>query len=204
MKKLFLLVCLSIMFGFSAFGQTSNNDLEQLRKELGLPVSVSISKSNVALSNSTPIKIFLAIKHNKSALKNFISWVDEWNKTNGHQYGQLQIVNNLPDADIAAVQYQFGTTRFVREDSVQIKAGKLPPQDQRNDKIVLGKIGNSSVSAESSAKSLRIPLYTYLIARGKNTAWFVGYSRVDELISNENPFPDKLLQSAIETKLKNR
>jgi len=203
MEKLFFVICALLMFGLSVFGQTSKSDLEQLRKEIGLPSSVSISQNDDSFPDLKPIKIFLSIKHNKSASKDFISWVDKWNRTNGNVYGQLQIVYNLADADIAAVQYQFGTTHLVREESVQMKIGKVPTQE-KNDKFVLNRVGNSKVRAESSVKTLRIPLYTYLISRGELSSWFVNYSRVDELVSDEHTFPEGLLQSAIASRLKNR
>lgn len=204
MKKLFFVICVLSVFGLPIFGQTSKSDLEQLRKEVGLPASVSISKNDASFPDLKPIKIFLAIKHNKSASKDFINWVGKWNRTNGNQYGQLQIVDDLADADIAAVQYQFGITHFVREESVQMKIGKVPTQEEKNDKFVLNRVGNSKVKAESSVRALRIPLYTYLIARRQNSSWFVNYSRVDEMVSDENPFPEGLLQSAIADRLKNR
>ena len=204
MKKLFLVICALSMFGLSIFGQTSKSDLEQLRKEIGLPYSVSIFKNDASFPDLKPIKIFLAIKHNKDASKNFINWVGKWNRTNGNQYGQLQIVDNIADADIAAVQYQFGSTHFVREESVQAKIGKVPTQVEKNDRFVLNRVGNSKIKVESSDRALRIPLYTYLITRSQGSSWYVNYSRVDELISEENQFPEVRLQSTIESRLKNR
>ena len=124
MKKLSLVICVLSMFGLSISGQTSGSDLEQLRKEVGLPSSASISKKGVSFPDLKPIKIFLAIKHKKDAAKDFMNWIDKWNRTKGNHYGQLQIVSNLADADIAAVHYRYGRARPVREESVQMKIGK--------------------------------------------------------------------------------
>lgn len=205
MKKFIYINCALLIFALSVFGQTSKRDLEQLRKEIGLPASVSISRSKTPLPESKSLKIFLTIKHNKGAAKDFINWVDEWNSRNSNQYGQLQIVDNIDEADIAAVQYQFGTTHYAEEEAVRMQIGKVSSQDKKNeDKIVLGSLGNSNIKSESSVKVLRLPLYTYLVARGQNSSWLVNYARVDELVSDEDQFPERLLQSAIENKLKNR
>jgi len=69
MKKLFFINCFVLMFGVSIFGQTTKADLEQLRKEINLPSSVSISTADVSFPASKPTKIYLAIKHNKKLAK---------------------------------------------------------------------------------------------------------------------------------------
>ncbi len=204
MKKVLFINCVLLIFGLSVFGQTTKSDLEQLRKEVGLPASTSITKSDVSFPASKPIKIYSAIKHNKRAAKDFTDWVEQWNQTNAKQFGEIQIVDNLADADTAAVQFQFGAARVVREDSAQLKIGKARREaDKDDDKFVLQGIGNSNARVESSVRTLKRPLYSYLIVRGQNSSWFVDYSRVDEKISDEN-FPELLLQSAIGDRLKNR
>jgi hypothetical protein len=204
MKKVFFIKCVLLMFGLSVFGQTTKADLEQLRKEVGLPVSTSITRASVSFPAAEPIKIYLAIKHDKRAAEDFIDWVEEWNRTNAGQFGQIQIVDELVDADIAAVQFQFGAARTVREDSVRLKIGKGRREDDNDDdRFVLNDIGNSKARVESSVRALKLPLYSYLIVRGSNSSWNVNYSRVDERISGKE-FPDLLLQSAVADGLKNR
>jgi len=208
MKKILFISFVMLLFGLSVLGQTTKADLEQLRKEISLPSSETVSKDEVIFPNSKPIKIYTAIKHNKKSAKDFINWVEKWNKTKAGQFGEIQIVDNLKDADIAAVQYQFGVGRPVREDSVKLKTGNIPRENQRDgvngsDRSVLSGIGNSKVRAEVATKTLTLPLYTYLIVRGQNSSWFIDYSRLDDRLS-DNDFPDLLLQSAIESRLKNR
>lgn len=205
MKKLFFFNCVLLIFGLSVFGQTSKSDLEQLRKEVGLSSPISIAQNDHdSFPVSKKVKIYLGIKHNKSAAKDFVNWVGKWNRINAAQYGQLQIVDNLADADIAAVQYQFGAAASVREESVHLKIGKVSAQDEKNDRFILQRVGNSNVKAESSVSTLRVPIYTYLIVRGQNSSWFVDYSRVDGTFYEENQFPERLLQSTIEDRLMKR
>lgn len=199
MKKFFFINCVLLIFSLPVFGQTTNADLEQLQKEIGSPVS--ITGNDVSFPASKPIKIYLAIKHNKNSAKDFANWVGKWNQENAAQFGRLQIVNKLADADIAAVQFQYGATRTVREESAQLKIGKVRREND-DDKFVFNRIGNSNARIESSAETLKLPLYSYFIVRGQNSAWTVDYSRVDEKISNRD-FPELLLQSAIEDRLKN-
>lgn len=204
MKKVFFIKCVLLVFGLSVFGQTTKADLNQLRKEVGLPASISITKADVSFPTAEPIKIYLAVKHNKRAAKDFVDWVEDWNQKNSSQFGEIQIVDNLNDADIAAVQFQFGAGRVVREESAQLKIGKgRRDDDNDDDKFVLNDIGNSNARVESSVRTLKIPLYSYLIVRGRNSSWSINYSRVDEKLSGKD-FPELLLQSAIEERLKNR
>lgn len=202
MKQTLFISLIILLFGLSVLGQTTKADLEQLRKEVGLPSSISITKVDVSFPDAKPIKIYLAIKHNKRAGKDFIKWIEQWNRENSGQFGQIQIVDDLADADIAAVQYQFGVSRAVREDSAQLRIGKKPRTDD-DDKFVLRDIENSNVRLESSVKTLKLPLYSYLIVRGQNSSWIVDFSRIDDKLSDKN-FPDLILQSAVEDRLKNR
>lgn len=208
MKRLFSISCILLMCGATIFGQTAKSDLEQLKKEINLPASVLISTADASFPVSKPIKIYLAIKHNKSSAKDFNKWVEQWNKTKAAKFGEILVVDDLTDADVAAVQYQFGVGRIVREDSVRLKTGKIPDAARRDstnesDRMVLGGIGNSKVRGEVAAKTLKIPIYSYLLVRGQNSEWFVDYSRLDDRLSEEN-FPERFLQSAIEDNLRNR
>ena len=201
MKKIFFINCVLLIFGLSVFGQTTNADLKQLQKEIG--VTASVTRNSVAFPVSKSVKIYLAIKHNKSSAEDFANWVENWNQENAAQHGEMQIVDKLADADIAAVQFQYGATRNVREESVQLKIGKVRRENDE-DNFVLNGIGNPNARAGSSVRTLKLPLYSYLVVRGQNSsAWAVDYSRVDERISIQN-FPERLLQSAIEDRLKNR
>lgn len=206
MKKPFFIQAFLFVFALAINGQTTKADVDQLRKEINLPALASIYESDEAdFPASKPIKIYPAIKHSKSEAKRFAKWVEKWNEENAARFGKIQIVDKLEDADIAAVQYQYGAGRYVREDSIGIatKPGRSGGVFDKDDKIVLGRIGNSKVKAESAAVNLRFPLYSYLLVREADSSWIIDYSRVDERISNDVP-PELLLQSEIESRLKNR
>jgi len=210
MKKIFSVSSVLLILGLSIFGQKSKADIEQLKKEINLPASVSVSANDAEFPSAKTIKIYSAIKHNRKSAKDFVEWVAQWNKTNSAKYGEIQMVDKLEDADVAAVQFQFGTGRVVREDSVRLKTGKVqggnPSDATRNsddDRFVLNSIGNKNARAETAVRSLTMPLYSYLIVRGQNASWAIDYSRLDDRLDTRN-FPELLLQSAIENRLKNR
>lgn len=204
MKNICFVIGVLFLFSLPAYGQTSKSDIEQLRREVGLPSPVSILKKKAAFPASKPTKIFLAIKHNHGIERDFMDWVAKWNRTQADQYGELQLVTDIEDADIAAVQYQKGTGAPLGEETVRTKIGNVSIGDGDRDDIILNRKGNAGVRAQSGVRFLRRPLYSYLIARGENGAWHLYYSRVDESNSSETPFPESLLRSAIESRLKNR
>ncbi len=75
MKKVFFINFVLLIFGLPVFAQTTKSDLKQLQKEIGSPVS--ITRNDVSIPASKTIKIYLAIKHNKSSAKDFANWVDK-------------------------------------------------------------------------------------------------------------------------------
>ena len=203
MKKLITAICLTTILSFSVFAQTSESELNQLRKQVGLPVSVTVLEKDISFPDLKTTKIFLAVKHNKSAAKDFLQQIDKWNQTEGNRHGRLEIVGKAEDADIIAAQYRFGTSRLVLEDSVGVKIGKTR-DDGEDDDFVLSSAGNSNVKVERTVKTLKVPLYSYLLVRGQNSFWYVTYSRVDDAIESDDRFPERLLQSKLEDSLKNR
>ena len=179
MKNIFFINCVLLIFGLSVFGQTSKADLKQLQKEVGS--SISITDKDAVFPAAKTVKIYLAIKYNKQSAKDFAEWTAKWNQTEAQQYGAIQIVDKPADADIAAVQFQYGAARVVREETARFKIGKTDPNDTKNnDKFVINSIGNSNARAETSARALELPLYSYLIVRGQDAAWAVDYARIDE------------------------
>ncbi len=202
MKNTFFINCVLLVFGLSVFGQTSKADLKQLQKEVGS--SIAITDKDAAFPAAKTVKIYLAIKYNKHSGKDFADWAAKWNKTEARQFGTIQIVDKAADANIVAVQFQHGAARVVREESARFKIGKTDPNDSRNDdRFIINSIGNSNARVETSARALELPLYSYLIIRGQDAKWAVDYARIDERLDT-GVFPDLLLQSVIEDRLKSR
>lgn len=203
MKKAGLALIALSALGFSIQAQRSASDIERLRDEIGLPQTTAISTRKAPLTASGPFRIFLAIRHNEEIARDFEAWVADWNIAGALQYGRLEIVDDIEKADLAVTQYRFGVSRFVREDAVGLKLGKAEPAGEKRDEFVLARVGSSPVYAKSTARSLLVPVYSYLVTRGPR-GWNINYSRADDSFSDENPFPDRRLLRAIEDLLKGK
>ncbi|MBK9155460.1 MAG: hypothetical protein IPM25_14830 [Chloracidobacterium sp.] len=203
MAKVFLAFCVTGLLSVSLFGQSSKNDIERLKTEVGLPASTMVVKQRRAVSKNDPTKIFFLVDDSRVSEDDFRSWVDQWNTTKAANFGALQIVSKISEADVAAVLFRSGVAKVVREESVGLNIGRAGPKTRNNDVTVLTEVGNSRVNAKSSVRTLPSPIYTYLIVQGANSAWHLNYARVDEVFS-ENPFPERRLQSVLENALKDR
>ena len=205
MRKVCFGLFVMAVFGVSAIGQTSSSDIERLRDEVGLSGSARILKSSTRLPLQGPVKVHFAINHNSDLEREFADWVAEWNRTKGGQYGELQVVSDIEQADIAAVIFKTGASKVVREDSVGLKVGKVDqPNDRNNTDFVWQKASNDRVETKTTIKTLPVPLYSYFLARGPNDTWHVNFSRLDELVTGKEPFPERRLRTRIEEALKNR
>lgn len=203
MAKVILTFFVAAFLSASHFGQTSKKDIERLKEEVGLPSSALVLKQRRAVAKNDPTKVFFVVDDSRVSEEDFKTWVDEWNRSKAASFGTLQIVSDIDDADVAAVLFRSGAAKVVREESVGLNIGRVEPQRQNNDVLVLTEVGNSRVNAKSSVRTLPSPIYTYLIVRGANAAWHLNYSRVDEVIA-ENPFPERRLQNVLENALKDR
>ena len=192
------------VFAVSALGQTSSGDIERLREEAGMPDSARILKSSTRLPVQGPVKIHLTIHHDPDIEQDFTNWVGEWNRTNGSRYGELQIVADIEQADMAAVIFRTGASRVVREDSVAFKVGKVDQPHDRGTDFTWQKASTDRVEAKTTIKTLPVPVYSYFLARGPNDAWHLNFSRLDEAVSGERPFPERRLRGEIERALKKR
>jgi len=203
MANVFLAFFFAALMSVPLCGQTSRSEIERLKEEVGLPDSAMVLKQRRAIAKNDPTKVFFVVDDSRVSEDDFKSWVDEWNRSKAPSFGVLQIVSDIDDADVAAVLFRSGVAKVVREESVGLNIGRVEPQKQNNDVLILTEVGNSRVNAKSSVRTMPSPIYTYLIVRGANAAWHLNYSRVDEVFS-ENPFPERRLQSVLENALKDR
>lgn len=203
MKKLLGLLFILVSASFGILAQTDQVEIRQLRQELNLSKSAAIipNKSTDFPSQKT-IKIFPAIKHNRSFAKDFVEWVENWNKNRASQFGKLEIVGKVEDADVIAAQFRYGTRKYVREEKISASTGKIGAD--KDDNFTNLKIGNSKVSGESRYEAVNFPLYSYLLVRGEGDSWIVDFSYVDDAADFKKTLPEARLQSIIEGKMRNR
>lgn len=197
---LFILVAAS---SFGTLAQTDKAEIKQLRQELNLSKSTRlIADGSADFPSQKTIKIFAAIKHNKSFARDFVEWVADWNRDKANQFGKLETVDKIEDADIIAAQFRYGARKYVREARVSASTGKLGKD--RDDDFVGRGIGNSKVRVEDGYEAVKFPLYSYLLVRGENDSWILDFSYVDSSFDNNKTFPEARLQGIIESKMRKR
>ncbi len=203
MKKLLGLLFILVTASLGILAQTDKAEIKQLRQELNLSKStpIIINKDTDFPSQNT-IKIFPAIKHNKSFAKDFVEWVEDWNKDNANKFGKLEIVDRIEDADIVAAQFRYGIRKYVKAARISASTGKIG-KDEDDDFIGQG-VGNSKVRIESGYEAVKFPLYSYLLVRGANNSWILDFSYVDNAFDYKKTFPEARLQSIIEGKMRKR
>lgn len=203
MKKLLGLLFILVSASFGILAQTDQAEIRQLRQELNLSKSTAlIPNKNTNFPSQKTIKIFAAIKHNKSFAKDFVEWVGNWNKDKASQFGRLEIVDKAADADVIAAQFRYGTRKYVREEKISASTGKIST-DKNGDFVGLG-IGNSKVKGESGYEAVNFPLYSYLLVRGEGDSWILDFSYVDDASDFKKTFPEARLQGIIENKMMKR
>ncbi len=203
MKKLPGLLFILAATTFGILAQTDKSEIKQLRQELNFSRStLIITNKNANFPSQNTIKIFPAIKHNKSFAKDFVAWMEDWNKNNASQFGKLEIVSKIEDADIVAVQFRYGIRKYVKETRISASTGKISKSE--DDDFIGQGIGNSKVRAESGYEAVKFPLYSYLLVREANDSWFLDFSYVDAAADYEKTFPERRLQSIIASKMRKR
>lgn len=197
---LFILVTAS---SFGALAQTDKAEIKQLRQELNFSKSTRIiADGNTDFPPQKTIKIFAAIKHNKSFARDFAEWVADWNKDNANRFGKLETVDKIEDADIIAAQFRYGVRKYVRETRVSASTGKLGKD--RDDDFIGQRVGNSKVRVEDGYEAIKFPLYSYLLVRGESDSWILDFSYVDNSLDYNKTFPEARLQGVIENKMRKR
>lgn len=91
---------LFLVFSF-AYAQTTDEEFTILRDHLNLPASTPIKFTrSSALTSDFPIKTYIATGLDKDVHKNFVRWIEEWNAKDGKEYGSIEIVPELSQADV--------------------------------------------------------------------------------------------------------
>ena len=89
----------------SGFPQTRAEEFTILRDHLKLPAATPVKLVTAnTLSSDSPFRIFIVTDEEKNASKyldkNFARWVEAWNKMEGKTHRNIEIVDDLSQADI--------------------------------------------------------------------------------------------------------
>lgn len=176
MKRIFAVS----FFIFSAFqigfAQLDNNEIGDLREQIKISDKdlVRVNERGDLVSDNT-LKVYLAIDRKGSEKKSFEKWIKEWNEKDGDQYGRLEQVSDISQADIVLAQFVRTRAKRLGEASVSIK--NIPLPGQTNQKNV--RVGNGA-----GYVSLKLPVYSYLLKREDNI-WTVLYGGVETSVNGE-------------------
>ncbi|GEM_PF-2830299 len=108
MRKICFFIVALVFYSVTSLGQTPIEEIEQLKEFLGVIEQTKIKPAmNLVLQRSDkPLKIYIATGLDMKVRDNFTRWIEKWNKSgDATKYGFLEIVSDMPDADIVLARY---------------------------------------------------------------------------------------------------
>lgn len=104
LKRAFILL---LMSSLPAFGQDLTPDrLGRIRRILGVPPGTPISVARpLVLPGGRPLRVYLAMGFDGKTSHNFARWIQKWNKSEGKQFGELEVVSDISRSDIVVARY---------------------------------------------------------------------------------------------------
>lgn len=194
MKRIFAVLVFVFLAVQIGFGQLNNDEISDLRKQINLSDKDSVRiNERGGLSSDAALKVYLAIDRRGDEKKYFEKWLKEWNEKDGAQYGRLEQVDDISQADVVLVQFVKTGIKNVGEVAVSVNTIPLPNQTNQ---------GKVRVGNEAGYVSLKLPVYSYLLKRDDNI-WTILYGRVETSITGEQLFnPEKDLWNAYKKKRK--
>ena len=171
MKKIFAVATFLFLTAQLSFAQLNNNEINNLKKNVKISNSDVVrinERAGISSSASDPVKVFLAIKRNGDEKKYFENWIKTWNEKNGSQYGKIQQVDDIAQAEIVMVQ--FVSAKIKRVGEAGVKVGNVPSGGQITKQ-------NVSVGSGTGFTPLKLPVYSYLVKR-ESGIWTVLYVSV--------------------------
>ena len=96
------LTCILLLLGaLTISAQTMNEEIEQLREQLGVSASVSITMANLPdLPKSDPLKVYIAAGFDMDVRERTVERINDWNKKDAKKYGALKVVIEISQADV--------------------------------------------------------------------------------------------------------
>jgi hypothetical protein len=128
--------------------------------------------------------------------------VEEWNENKASQFGKLEIVDEIENADIIAAQFRYGAQNYVKETRITASTGKI--SKNKNDDFIGQRIGNSKIKVENGYEVIKFPLYSYLLVRNADYSWILSFSYFDMAYNNDKTLPEVRLRGVIEGRMKKR
>ncbi|MEZ5428714.1 MAG: hypothetical protein R2747_20885 [Pyrinomonadaceae bacterium] len=194
MKKILPVLLILLGISISVAAQANREELDDLRREAGLPDDALIRVNEGQAFPAGKLKVYLAVKQSRDAAEDFEGWVEKWNRKDGGKYGMLEIANDPTAADIIVAQYKTGGAEYVAESKVDF--GKLSTEKDSSPGF--------KVDSDSRYKRLDLPIYSYLMVRS-NGFWVVVFRLVETSLPGKQLInPDARIRGDLKKRLKDR
>jgi hypothetical protein len=191
-----VLIIVVLLAAFTVSAQVNDAEIAKLKKQINIPAKDAIRyNTNAKLASGDSLKIFLAIKRPGSEAESFEKWIAEWNEKDGDKYGKLEIVKDISQANV--ILTQFVTTNVKRVEDKSVSVGNIPAVGQLKPKV--------RVKSETDYKTLKLPVYSYLIKREADV-WTIIYGNVETSLPDEqfSVSPDLRLWQTFKEEMKSR
>ena len=174
-NRLSVLALLLVWFpAGSALAQVSEQEeLDKIRHVLSLSAAASVKVAPApALPSARPLKVHVATGLDVRVRRNFIDWIEEWNRKEGKKDGVLKVVTDAAQAHVILVRV---TDR---------EKAKLTSQTQTTPSTALGAGGTTRTRTERHTYSFyQGPIYAYVLrVNGPNTLEIVArYTKLGDV-----------------------
>jgi len=197
MRFAVLIIAVLMTATFTASAQLNNEEIANLKKQVNISAKDAVRyDKNAKLTSGDSLKIFLAIKRPGSEAESFEKWIADWNAKDGDKYGKLEIVKDIAQADAVLTQFVVATNAKRVEDRA-VSVGNIPRLGQTKSKV--------RVKTETDYKSLKLPVYSYLIKREADV-WTIIYGNAETSLPDEqfSVSPDLRLWQTFKEEMKSR
>lgn len=191
--KLTLLLSLVVLLPTLAVGQLTTREIKDLRAKLKLPDSDKVrNQPTIDFPDNKKIRVFLAVTTPGSDQKYFRKKLAEWNQERAAQFGEVEEVSSVNDADVVLTQFMSTISKVVETTSV---GSGMPGTSFPS--VGLG-------SPRRRVEPIDLPIYSYLIVR-EQPLWTIVYSHVEASdTARQHSNPTLRLWSAFDTRMRSR
>jgi hypothetical protein len=194
MTRVALVLILFLSIPFLTFGQQPAEELDSLRKHLGLPEVAAIEVgSTMPIPGSRPLRVYIAAGLDMRVRENFVRWLEEWNKKDGNRYGRMVLVTAISESDLVLARYT------VRDKITTATRSQVVPG------IAIDPTTGSTVTrpvARTYSSSL-VPVYEYLLVR-QDDRYYIVWRYADQTPIGEGKRSGRPLRDAFFRILKAR
>lgn len=194
MIRLTLAFVLFLSLSLFAFAQQAAEELDSLRKHLGLPEAAAIEVGpTTPLPAARPLRVYIATGLDMGVRANFVKRLEEWNKKDGNKYGTVVLAATISESDLVLARYTVldkvttaTQSRVVSGIGIDLKTGNTVTRP-----------------VTRTYSSSLVPVYAYLLVR-QNDRYYIIWRYADQTPMREGKNSGKALWDRLFKMLKTR